>query len=89
MAFVLWLAMATIQDPRRPGTGFLPSSLAVGRLDFGWTTPVGGSQALLDALRDPTQVVRVGAVVLVGLMAYYDVVPTWRAVAIVPLWWSA
>jgi phytoene dehydrogenase-like protein len=49
-SFVLWLAMATIQDPRRPGTGFLPSSLAVGRLDFGWTTPVGGSQALPNAL---------------------------------------
>ncbi|WP_148571257.1 phytoene desaturase family protein [Nocardioides caldifontis] len=49
-SFVLWLAMATIQDPRRPGTGFLPSSLAAGRLDFGWTTPVGGSQALPDAL---------------------------------------
>ncbi|MBD3783175.1 MAG: NAD(P)/FAD-dependent oxidoreductase [Micrococcales bacterium] len=49
-SFVLWLAMATIQDPRRPGTGFLPSSLAVGRLEFGWTTPVGGSQALPDAL---------------------------------------
>ena len=49
-SFVLWLAMATIQDPRRPGTGFLPSSLTAGRLDFGWTTPVGGSQALPDAL---------------------------------------
>lgn len=49
-SFVLWLAMATIQDPRRAGTGFLPSSLAVGRLDHGWTTPVGGSQALPDAL---------------------------------------
>ena len=49
-SFVLWLAMATIQDPRRPGTGFLPSSLASGRVDFGWTTPVGGSQALPDAL---------------------------------------
>lgn len=49
-SFVLWLALATIQDPRRPGTGFLPSSLAAGRLDFGWTTPVGGSQALPDAL---------------------------------------
>lgn len=47
---VLWLAMATIQDPRRPGTGFLPSSLTAGRLAFGWTTPVGGSQALPDAL---------------------------------------
>jgi phytoene dehydrogenase-like protein len=49
-SFMLWLAMATIQDPRRPGTGFLPSSLAAGRLDFGWSTPVGGSQALPDAL---------------------------------------
>lgn len=49
-SFVLWLAMATIQDPRRPGTGFLPSSLTAGRLSFGWTTPVGGSQALPDAL---------------------------------------
>ncbi|NPD04210.1 NAD(P)/FAD-dependent oxidoreductase [Nocardioides sp. zg-1308] len=49
-SFVLWLAMATIQDPRRRGTGFLPSSLAVGRLDHGWSTPVGGSQALPDAL---------------------------------------
>lgn len=49
-SFVLWLAMATIQDPRRAGTGFLPSSLSVGRLDHGWTTPVGGSQALPEAL---------------------------------------
>ncbi|WP_167736055.1 NAD(P)/FAD-dependent oxidoreductase [Nocardioides sp. 503] len=49
-SFMLWMAMATIQDPRRPGTGFLPSSLAAGRLDFGWTTPLGGSQALPDAL---------------------------------------
>lgn len=49
-SFVLWLAMATIQDPRRPGTGFLPSSLTAGRLRFGWATPVGGSQALPDAL---------------------------------------
>ncbi len=49
-SFLIWLAMATIQDPRRPGTGFLPSSLAAGRLDFGWTTPLGGSQALPDAL---------------------------------------
>lgn len=47
---VLWLAMATIQDPRRPGTGVLPSSLASGRLAFGWATPRGGSRALPDAL---------------------------------------
>lgn len=49
-SFMLWMAMATISDPRRPGTGFLPSSLSSGRIDFGWTTPVGGSQALPDAL---------------------------------------
>jgi phytoene dehydrogenase-like protein len=49
-SFALWMAMATIQDPRRTGTGYLPSSLAAGRLDFGWSTPVGGSQALPDAL---------------------------------------
>jgi phytoene dehydrogenase-like protein len=49
-SFVLWLAMATIQDPRRPGTGFLPSSLTAGRLSFGWSTPIGGSQALPEAL---------------------------------------
>jgi phytoene dehydrogenase-like protein len=49
-SFVLWLAMATIQDPRRPGTGFLPSSLSAGRLRYGWCTPVGGSAALPDAL---------------------------------------
>jgi phytoene dehydrogenase-like protein len=49
-AFVLWMAMATIQDPRRPGTGFLPSSLTAGRLSFGWSTPRGGSGALPGAL---------------------------------------
>lgn len=49
-SFVLWLAMATIRDPRLPGTGFLPSSLTAGRLAFGWCTPVGGSSALPEAL---------------------------------------
>jgi phytoene dehydrogenase-like protein len=49
-SFVLWLAMATIQDPRRPGTGFLPSSITAGRLTFGWATPLGGSGALPAAL---------------------------------------
>lgn len=49
-SFVLWLAMATIQDPRRHGTGFLPSSLTAGRLAFGWSTPLGGSIALPRAL---------------------------------------
>ena len=47
---MIWLAMATIQDPRRPGTGFLPSSITAGRLRFGWSTPIGGSGALPAAL---------------------------------------
>jgi phytoene dehydrogenase-like protein len=47
---VLWLSLATIQDPRRSGTGVLPSSIAAGRLRFGWSTPVGGSGALPAAL---------------------------------------
>ncbi|GLZ02694.1 dehydrogenase [Actinomadura sp. NBRC 104412] len=49
-SFMLWLALATIQDPRRPGTGVLPSSIAAGRVAFGWTTPIGGSSALPEAL---------------------------------------
>jgi phytoene dehydrogenase-like protein len=47
---MLWLSLATIQDPRRPGTGVLPSSIASGRLRFGWSTPIGGSGALPAAL---------------------------------------
>ena len=49
-SFMLWLALATIQDPRRPGTGFLPSSITAGRISFGWATPIGGSSALPNAL---------------------------------------
>jgi phytoene dehydrogenase-like protein len=47
---LLWLGFATIQDPRRPGTGALPSAIASGRIKFGWATPVGGSGALPAAL---------------------------------------
>ena len=47
---MIWLSMATIQDPRRPGTGFLPSAILAGRLRFGWSTPLGGSGALPAAL---------------------------------------
>jgi phytoene dehydrogenase-like protein len=47
---LLWLGFATIQDPRRPGTGTLPSAITSGRLRFGWATPVGGSGALPGAL---------------------------------------
>jgi phytoene dehydrogenase-like protein len=49
-SFMTWLAFATIQDPRRPGTGVLPASIAAGRLRFGWATPIGGSGALPAAL---------------------------------------
>jgi phytoene dehydrogenase-like protein len=48
---MIWLSMATIQDPRRPGTGFLPSSILAGRLRFGWSTPLGGSGSLPAALQ--------------------------------------
>jgi phytoene dehydrogenase-like protein len=49
---IVWMAMATIKDPRRTGTGYLPSSLVAGRLAYGWATPVGGSSALPNALID-------------------------------------
>lgn len=47
---LLWLGFATIQDPRRPGTGSLPSAITAGRLRYGWATPIGGSGALPAAL---------------------------------------
>jgi phytoene dehydrogenase-like protein len=49
-SFIMWLAFATIQDVRRPGTGILPFAVTAGRQEFGWTTPVGGSGALPQAL---------------------------------------
>jgi phytoene dehydrogenase-like protein len=45
-----WMSFATIQPPERPGTGALPAAIVAGRLRFGWTTPVGGSDALPKAL---------------------------------------
>lgn len=45
-----WMAFATIQPPERPGTGALPAAIMAGRLAYGWTTPVGGSGALPNAL---------------------------------------
>jgi phytoene dehydrogenase-like protein len=48
---VTWMSFATIQPPRRAGTGALPAAILAGRLKFGWCTPVGGSGALPDALR--------------------------------------
>lgn len=47
---LMWLSFATIQPPRRPGTGALPAAIIAGRIRSGWTTPVGGSRALPDAL---------------------------------------
>jgi phytoene dehydrogenase-like protein len=47
---VMWMGFATIQPPQRPGTGALPAAIMAGRLKFGWTTPLGGSGALPDAL---------------------------------------
>jgi phytoene dehydrogenase-like protein len=43
---LIWQGFATIQDPRRPGTGALPFEITSGRIKFGWATPVGGSGAL-------------------------------------------
>jgi phytoene dehydrogenase-like protein len=49
-SLMLWLSLATMHDPRRSGTGVLPSSIAAGRLRFGWSTPIGGSGSLPAAL---------------------------------------
>lgn len=61
---LLWLGFATIQDPRRPGTGALPSAITAGRLRYGWATPVGGSGALPAAL--VRQLVDHGSTVVAG-----------------------
>ncbi len=47
---MMWVGFATIQPPQRPGTGALPYSIVMGRLRFGWATPVGGSGTLPCAL---------------------------------------
>jgi phytoene dehydrogenase-like protein len=49
-AAMLWLAMATVQRPDRPGTGPLAYSLAYGRQTHSWTIPKGGSAVLPEAL---------------------------------------
>jgi phytoene dehydrogenase-like protein len=41
-----WMGFATFQPLKRSGTGLLPISILNGRLEYGWTTPVGGSGAL-------------------------------------------
>lgn len=47
---MIWMAFATIQPPHRRGTGALPAAIMAGRLQFGWSTPMGGSGSLPDAL---------------------------------------
>ena len=37
--FLLWLSFATIQRPRRSGTGVLPFAITAGRNQFGWAMP--------------------------------------------------
>ena len=49
-AFMLWMAIMTVQPAGRPGTGPLAYSLAYGRQQHSWTLPRGGSAALPLAL---------------------------------------
>jgi phytoene dehydrogenase-like protein len=49
-AFMLWMAMMTVQPGDRPGTGLLAYSLVYGRQQHSWTLPRGGSAALPLAL---------------------------------------
>ncbi len=49
-AFMMWMAMMTMQPPQRVGTGRLAYALAFGRQRHSWVLPKGGSQALPTAL---------------------------------------
>jgi phytoene dehydrogenase-like protein len=49
-AWMLWMAIMTVQPPDRPGTGLLAWSLAYGRTQHSWTLPRGGSGELPGAL---------------------------------------
>ncbi len=49
-AFMLWMALMTMQPPQRAGTGRLAYALAFGRQRHSWVVPKGGSQALPQAL---------------------------------------
>ncbi len=49
-AFMLWMALMTMQPPQRAGTGRLAYALAFGRQRHSWVVPKGGSQALPTAL---------------------------------------
>lgn len=49
-AFIAWVATMTLEPIDEVGTGILPFSLTAGRQQNSWTTPVGGSGALPEAL---------------------------------------
>jgi phytoene dehydrogenase-like protein len=49
-SLMTWLSFATIQPLDRPGTGILPFAVTAGRAEFGWASPLGGSDSLPRAL---------------------------------------
>jgi len=49
-AFMMWMALMTMQPPQRAATGRLAYALAFGRQRHSWVVPAGGSQALPSAL---------------------------------------
>lgn len=77
---MMWIAFATIQSPTRPGTGALPVAIMMGRLRFGWATPVGGSGALPAALR--RQIEAAGGSILTSALVDEVIVEGGRAVGV-------
>ncbi len=49
-AFMMWMAVMTMQPPQRAGTGRLAYALAFGRQRHSWIVPKGGSHALPRAM---------------------------------------
>jgi phytoene dehydrogenase-like protein len=49
-SLMTWLSFATIQPLDKPGTGILPFAVTAGRAEFGWASPLGGSDSLPRAL---------------------------------------
>src|SRR6266571_4826120 len=78
--FLLWLSFATIQRPRRPGTGVLPFAITAGRNQFGWAMPIGGSDALPRALARLVQ--SRGGAVLTGRLVEEIMVAEGRATGV-------
>src|SRR5713226_2435508 len=82
-AFFLWMSLMTMAWVDEPGTGLLPMSIASGRQSFSWTTPVGGSVALPEAL---ARVIReCGGEVRTNAEVVKIVVEDGRAVGVVTL----